>query len=105
MIAILMTVRTQPGKAGRFAGLIEQLRADVHANEPDTLVFEILHDRADPAVFHFIEVFASEDAKERHAEAPYHKAMSEAGWSCVDGEPEIRVCDPVGVLKRRGEMS
>ncbi len=104
MIAILMTVRVKPDKAERFAELITQLRKDVHAGEPDTLVFQVLRDRDDANRFHFVEVFADEAAKERHANMPYHHAMSEEGWACLDGEPVIRECEPLGSFARMGEM-
>ena len=104
MIAILMTVHVKPGKAEHFVELITQLRRDVHANEPDTLVFEILRDRGDANCFHFVEVFADEAAKERHANMPYHLAMSDEGWACLDGDPVIRECDPLGSFARMGAM-
>ena len=102
MIAIIMNVRVKPGKAEQFKALVEQLRRDVLANEPDTLCFEVLHDLDDPLLFTFIEIFSSEAARERHSEAPYHKAMSEAGWACVDGQPDIRSCSPIGIIEKRG---
>ena len=92
MIAIIMNVRIKPGKVEQFVALVEQLRRDVLANEPDTLCFEVLHDLDDPLLFTFTEIFTSEAARERHAEAPYHKAMSEAGWACVDGNSELQTC-------------
>ncbi len=104
MIAILMTVHIKPGKAERFAELITQLRKDVHANEPDTLVFEILRDRDDANRFHFVEVFADEAAKERHANMPYHLAMSDEGWACLAEDPVIRECDPLGSFAQLGEV-
>lgn len=101
MIGVFMTVRTKPRKAKRFAELIEKLRSDVLANEPETLVFEVQQDCETPAVFYFTEVFTSESARERHAAAPYHKAMSEEGWLCVEGEPEIRSCNPIGIFNSK----
>ena len=96
MIGVFMTVRIKPRKSKRFIELIEKLRLDVHANEPETLVFEVQQDRADPALFYFTEIFASEAARELHAAAPYHQAMSDEGWLCVDGQPDIRSCEPIG---------
>ena len=103
MIAVMMTVRIKSGKADRFVALVEQLHRDVHANEPDTLAFEVLQDESDPDLFYFTEIFTNEAAREAHAEAPYHKAMSEAGWACVDGEPEIHICRPLGQTTKEGE--
>ncbi|ARU17920.1 putative quinol monooxygenase [Croceicoccus marinus] len=104
MIAILMTVLVKPGKAERFAELVTQLRKDVHANEPDTLVFEVLRDNGAANRFHFVEVFADEAAKERHANMDYHLAMSDEGWACLAEDPMIRECDPLGSFARMGAM-
>ena len=91
-----MTVRTKTDKSECFAELIVQLRKDVREHEPGTLVFEVLRETGEPAVFHFVEVFSDEDARKIHADAPYHKAMSAQGWACVEGEPSIRECLPLG---------
>ncbi len=104
MIGVIMTVRTKTDKSECFVELIEQLRRDVHENEPGTLMFEVMREAEDPCVFHFIEVLADENARKRHAEAPYHKAMSAQGWACVEGEPSISECQPLGNPTQEGIM-
>lgn len=91
-----MHVRTKPDKTERFVELVIQLTKDVRANEPDTLHFQIMRDPQDPHAFTFSEVFRDMAAKEAHALQPYHVAMSEEGWACLDGEPDIRVLDCLG---------
>lgn len=95
MIGIVMHVRTKPEKSNSFAALVAQLQKDVRANEPDTLVFQVMRSQDDPALFVFTEVFASEAARTAHADMPYHKAMSAAGWACVEGDPDIRLFTPL----------
>jgi quinol monooxygenase YgiN len=69
------------------------LRADVLANEADTLVYEILQG-ADANEFVFFECFTDEAAQQRHQNAPYHVAMSASGWACLDGQPVIEFMKP-----------
>jgi quinol monooxygenase YgiN len=95
MIGILMHVRTKPEKSNEFARLVAQLQKDVRAHEPDVLVYQIMRSEADPALFVMTEVFASEAAYAAHPDMPYHKAMSAAGWACVDGQPDIQRFTPL----------
>lgn len=88
-----MRVRTKPEKRDEFVRLVTQLRADVRANEPDTLVYEIFQG-ADANEFVFFECFTDEAAQQRHQAAPYHVAMSAAGWACLDGQPVIEFMKP-----------
>jgi quinol monooxygenase YgiN len=95
MIGIVMHVRVKPGRGDEFARLVAKLQADVRANEPGTPIFEVWRADDDAALFTFLELFADEAAFAAHPDMPYHKAMSAAGWDCVDGEPEIRRYTPL----------
>ncbi|WP_448501214.1 putative quinol monooxygenase [Sphingomonas sp.] len=95
MIGVIMHVRTKAGKAETFAALAAQLQRDVLANEPDTLIFSVMRAADDPELFVFTELFANEAAWAAHPDMPYHKAMSAAGWDCVEGEPLILKAAPL----------
>lgn len=95
MIGILMHVRTKPEKSNEFAQLVAQLQKDVRAHEPDVLVYQIMRSLDDPALFVMTEVFANEAAYLAHPDMPYHKAMSAAGWACVEGQPDIQRFAPL----------
>lgn len=95
MIGISMHVRTRPDKSNEFAQLTAQLQKDVRANEPGVLVFQVMRSVEDPSRFLFTEVFADEAAFKAHPDMPYHKAMSAAGWACVDGKPDIERWTPL----------
>lgn len=99
MIGIVMHVRTKAGKSDMFAALVAKLQEDVRANEPDALIFQIMRADDDPNLFVFVEVFANEAAFVAHPDMPYHKAMSAAGWACVEGEPDIRRFTPLGAAQ------
>lgn len=95
MIGVVMHVRTKPEKSNHFTALVAQLQKDVRANEPDVPVFQVMRSQVDPAMFVFIEIFANEAARTAHADMPYHKAMSIAGWACVEGNPDIQLFTPL----------
>jgi quinol monooxygenase YgiN len=86
-------VRTKPEKRDEFVRLILELRANALANEPSTLFFEFFQ-AADSTEFVFFEGFVDELAQQQHQQAPYHVAMSEAGWACLDGPPVVEFMKP-----------
>ena len=90
---VYIRVRTLPAKREEFIRLIGELRARALENEPDTLVFEFFQ-AADPNEFVFFEAYPDEAAQKVHENAPYHVAMSEAGWACLDGQPVIEFLKP-----------
>jgi len=85
--------RAKPEKRDEFVRLIVALRDKALASEPDTLIFEFFQ-AADPNEFVFFEGYVDEAAQQRHQTAPYHEAMSAAGWACLDGEPVIEFMRP-----------
>lgn len=95
MIGVMMIVRTKPGRAGEFARLTAKLQSDVRANEPEALIWQVMRADDDENLFYFTELFATAEAHAAHPDMPYHVAMSAAGWDCVDGQPEIRLCTPL----------
>lgn len=95
MIGIVMHVRTKAGKSDEFAALAARLQQDVRAHEPDVLIFQVMRADDDPSLFVYTELFANEAAYVAHPDMPYHRAMSAAGWACVEGEPDIRRFTPL----------
>ncbi|MBO9375834.1 antibiotic biosynthesis monooxygenase [Sphingomonas histidinilytica] len=103
MIGVMMIVRTKPGRAREFARLTAKLQRDVRANEPGALIWQVMRADDDPDLFYFTELFATAEAHAAHPGMPYHVAMSAAGWDCVEGEPEIRLCTPLTDRDIEGE--
>jgi quinol monooxygenase YgiN len=95
MIGIVMHVRVKPGRSDEFSALVAQLQSDVRKNEPGCLFWQAMQQDDDPDQFVFTELFADEAAFTAHPDMPYHKAMSAAGWDCVEGQPEIRRYTPL----------
>ena len=91
--AVYMRVRTTPAKRAEFLRLVTELRANVRKHEATTLFYEILQG-SHPNEFVFLEGFVDEASQQAHQNAPYHVAMSAAGWACLDGEPVIEFMKP-----------
>jgi quinol monooxygenase YgiN len=91
--ACYIRLRTKPGKREEFLSLVRELRANVKKHEQGTVFFELLQG-AETNEFVFFEGFVDEAAREVHASAPYHLAMSDAGWACLEGDPTIEFMKP-----------
>ncbi len=85
---VYMRVRVKPEKRSEFIGIITELVRNIKANEPDTLVYEFMQ-AADPLEFVFFERFTDQAAYEKHAQMPYHVAISAAGYACLASDPVI----------------
>ncbi|MEI8299761.1 MAG: putative quinol monooxygenase [Pseudomonadota bacterium] len=91
--ACYIRLRTKPGKREEFLGLVRELRVNVKKHELGCVFFELLQG-SEPNEFVFFEGFVDEAAREVHASAPYHLAMADAGWACLDGDPIIEFMNP-----------
>jgi quinol monooxygenase YgiN len=91
--ACYIRLRTKPHKRDEFLNLVRELRANVKKHEQGTVFFELLQG-AETNEFVFFEGFVDEAAREVHASAPYHLAMSDAGWACLEGDPTIEFMKP-----------
>jgi autoinducer 2-degrading protein len=77
MFAVIVKVRIKPENRSAF---IEAMLADGRGsvrNEPDCLLFNIVEDHDDPNRLHLYEVYASEQAFERHKQTPHFQAWLE----------------------------
>lgn len=91
--ACYIRVRTKPEKRDEFVRLVTELRRNVLLHEPDTLVYEFLQG-PQPDEFVFFECFTDAAAQQHHQNQPYHVAMSDAGWACLDGDAVIEFMQP-----------
>lgn len=92
---VYMRVRVKPERRDEFIELIRQLVRDIKANEPGTLVYELMQNESDPLEFVFAERFRDREAWKTHQNAPYHLEMAPKGWACLDGEPVIEPMIPI----------
>ena len=91
MIALWVKVRVKPDQRERFLKAIEVDALGSEGDEPGCLRFNVLHDRDDPNVYYFYEVYRDEAALEAHRAAP-HYAVWRAAADTLDGAPVATRC-------------
>ena len=87
-------MRVKPEGRERFLKAIEVDAVGSERDEPGCMRFNVLHDREDPNVYYFYEVYRDEAALEAHRAAP-HYAVWRAAADTLDGTPQAVRCDSV----------
>jgi (4S)-4-hydroxy-5-phosphonooxypentane-2,3-dione isomerase len=94
MIAVWVTVRVKPELRDEFLRAIEADAVGSERDEPGCIRFNVLRNVDDENVYHFYEVYASEEARLEHRAAP-HYAVWKAAAHTLDGSPTRDECRPV----------
>ncbi len=92
MIREIALIPILPDKADEFEAIFIKRRARVLAQEPGTLLYDLLRSDQGPALYVVHEYFASEEAKRFHLESSTdHEPM----MACFDGTPTVHRLEPV----------
>lgn len=95
MIGVVATLRVQDGKGEEFEAVFKDLMAQVKANEPGCLVYQLTKSRTEPGAYKVLELYANEDALKAHGQTEYFKAAGPKMGPCLAGRPEIEMLDAV----------
>lgn len=95
MIGVVATLKVQDGKGDEFEAVFKDLMAQVKANEPGCLVYQLTKSRTEPGTYKVLEIYANEDALKAHGQTEYFKAAGPKMGPCLAGRPEIEMLDAV----------
>ncbi|MDP1641549.1 MAG: putative quinol monooxygenase [Phenylobacterium sp.] len=95
MIGVVATLKVQDGKGDEFEAVFKDLMAQVKANEPGCLVYQLTKSRAEPGTYKVLEIYANEEALKAHGQTEYFKAAGPKMGPCLAGRPEIEMLDAV----------
>jgi quinol monooxygenase YgiN len=95
-IGIIATIKVQDGKNAEFEGVFTALAAQVRANEPGNLAYQLTKSRTDPNTYKVLELYVDQEAVTLHGGTDYFKAAGPKMGPCLAGRPEIEYLDGVG---------
>jgi quinol monooxygenase YgiN len=95
MIGIVATLTIQDGKHAAFEAAFKDLAAQVKANEPGCLVYQLTKSRTEPNTYKVLELYASEEAAKHHGGSAHFKAGGALLAPSLAGRPEIEYLDAV----------
>ncbi|UTP38615.1 antibiotic biosynthesis monooxygenase [Phenylobacterium sp. LH3H17] len=95
MIGVVATLKVQDGKQGEFEAIFTDLAAQVRANEPGNVFYQLTKSRTDATVYKVLELYKDQDALSAHGQTDYFKAAGAKMGPCMGGRPEIEYLDAV----------
>jgi quinol monooxygenase YgiN len=96
MISFIATLRIKPGHEAEFERLQRELSELTHAQEPDTMVYDILRSRDAPDTYVVYGRFRDEAAFQLHQTTPFHDRLVPPILATVSGEMDLKFYDWVG---------
>jgi len=95
MIGVIATIKVQDGTNEGFEAVFRDLAAQVKANEPGNLAYQLTRSRTDPNTYKVLEIYASEDALKAHGSSDHFRAGAPKMGPFLAGRPEIEYLDGV----------
>jgi quinol monooxygenase YgiN len=89
----IATLAVKHGKEAEFERLQKELSELTHANEPDTLVYDVIKSRGKPRTYVVYGRFRNEAAFQAHQTSPFHDRLVPPIMACVEGEMDLQFCD------------
>lgn len=96
MIGVIATLRVQAGKGAELERAFGELTAQVRANEPGNIAYQLCRSRTEPNTYKVLELYRDEDALKAHGASEHFKAAGPALGAVLAGRPEIEYLDAVG---------
>jgi quinol monooxygenase YgiN len=95
MIGVIATLKIQDGKADEFEAVFRDLAAQVRANEPGNLAYQLTKSRTEANTYKVLELYKDQDALTHHGGTEYFRAAGPKLGPCLAGRPEIEYLDGV----------
>jgi len=95
MTWLLATFKVQEGKQAEFESVMRDLMKEVHANEPDVPVYQLVKSKKEANKYVMIERYATAEARKAHGETAYFKAAMPKFMACLEGALELNSFEAV----------
>jgi quinol monooxygenase YgiN len=89
----IATLGIKPGKETEFERLQKELSELTHANEPGTLVYDVIKSRDRPRTYVVYARFKDEAAFQAHQASPFHDRLVPPIMACVEGDMDLKMLD------------
>lgn len=95
MIGIVATLKVQEGKGPDFEAVFLKLAAQVRANEPGNIFYQLTKSRAEPGAYKVLELYKDQDALTLHGQTEYFKSIGREMGAFMAGRPDVEYLDAV----------
>ena len=95
MIGVVAVIRAKEGREAEFEQAFGAMTAQVKANEPGNMMYQLTRSRTEPRTYKVLEMYADQAAMDAHGASEHFKAGGRSLRDLVEGRPEIEVLDAV----------
>ena len=95
MIGVVATLTIQPGKDKEFEAFFLELAAQVKANEPGNLMYQLTKSRTEANVYKVLELYSDQDALAAHGKTECFRAAGKGFAAVLGGAPVVEYLDAV----------
>ena len=92
-LGIVATLKVKPGKEAEFEAVFRDLQAQVKANEPGALQYEVFKSKTNASTYIVMEQYKSEADLAAHRTTPHMAAAGPKLGAVLDGRPAIELLD------------
>ena len=89
MIGIIVHLEIQDGKQAEFEAAATNLVAQVKANEPGVIIYDLCKKDGSETDYYFMEQYANEDALTAHGKTEYFLAAQPKLGACLACRPTL----------------
>ncbi len=89
----IATLGIKQGREAEFERLQKELSELTHANEPGTLVYDVIKSRDQPRTYVVYARFKDEAAFQAHQVSPFHDRLVPPIMACVEGNMDLKMLD------------
>jgi quinol monooxygenase YgiN len=89
----IATLGIKQGKEAEFERLQKELSDLTHANEPGTLVYDVIKSRDEPRKYVVYARFKDEAAFQAHQASTFHDRLVPPIMACVEGDMDLKMLD------------
>jgi quinol monooxygenase YgiN len=96
MIGVVATLTIAVGKEAEFESAATALMAQVNANEPGAITYQLYKSKSDPQTYIFMEQYTDQAAMDAHGKSEYFRAAQPVLGPMLAAMPNIQYYDSVG---------
>jgi quinol monooxygenase YgiN len=95
MIGVIATLTVQPGKQAEFEAVFARLGAQVRADEPGNIFYQLCRSRESDETYKVLEQYRDEAALDAHRTSAHYRAAGPLLAGVLAGAPTVELLDAV----------
>jgi quinol monooxygenase YgiN len=95
MIGVIATLKCKEGENAALEAAFASLAAQVRANEPGNIAYQLCKSRTEPDTYKVLELYADTDALKAHGASEHFKAAGPSLGAVLAGRPDVEYLDGV----------